>query len=166
MSSDPVIDRLLGEHEQLRVIAAELTILLDRPEPPAADTLSDCRWRMARLMLRHLPVEDRQVFRRLDAHPEPRVRAKMADFRLDLDARYDTYRTHSEKWSVDCAIADWAAYRASARRQIVQLKEALLREESEIYPLLDGAPPAPAERPIDQRNWAGDAWLIRGQLGR
>jgi hypothetical protein len=164
--SDPVIARLLAEHAQLLALGANLAALLDQPEPPTAEALSDCRWQIARLLLRHLPVEDRHVFLRLDAHPDPAVRATMAAFRVGLEERYAIYRKHSEQWTIERAIAEWNNYRPSARRQILMLEEGLRKEEEELYPLLDGAPPAPAERSADHRNWAGDAWVLREQLGR
>ncbi len=164
-SPDPVIARLLAEHVQLLAFGVDLAALLDRAEPPTAEALSDCRWQIARLLLRHLPVEERHVFLRLDAHPDPAVRATMAAFRIGLDGRYEIYRKHSEQWTIERAIADWTSYRVSARRQILMLEEGLRKEEEELYPLLDGAPPV-AERSADQRNWAGDAWVLREQLGR
>ncbi|WP_294390893.1 hemerythrin domain-containing protein [uncultured Sphingomonas sp.] len=163
--SDPILARLLAEHTQLRDLAATLGGMLAASEPPSDGTLTDTRWSMARLMLRHLPVEDRHVFRRLEAHDNPAVRARMAGFRIDLNALYGAYQHHGARWTEDTVRADWFGYRAATRHLLASLTGMMDREESELYPLLDDAPAAEGRAP-DARNWAGDAWAIRANLGR
>jgi hypothetical protein len=165
MTESAIIDRLLDEHRQLRAIAGELSALLDRPEAPADDSVSDCRWRMARLALRHLPLEDRHVFRRLDQHPDPNVRAAMARYRREFEGGYAAYQQHSERWTDAAVRQDWGGYRHATRRQLAFLEERLTREEQDLYPHLASAPPAEGRTP-ELRNWAGDAWAIKASLGR
>lgn len=165
-SDDPVAARLLLEHDQIRSISAELTGFTDAPSPPLNDRLTECRWTLARVMLRHLPVEDRHIFRRLEAHPDPGVRGAMARFRHDLNDVYALYQRHSDRWTERAVREDWDEYGTTTRHLLAALNRMMDREEAELYPHLAGAPMMAEGRSADARNWAGDAWAIRANLGR
>lgn len=160
------IDRLLQEHDQLRAIGGELSAYLDGAEPPANDALADCRWRMARLILRHLPAEDRLVYRRLELHPDPAVAALAHRYRRELDGLFDLFQEHSARWTSEHVVANWPEYRVAARRLVAGLIERMRHEEEALYPRLATCPELPVERAAGDRNWAQAGWLVRESLGR
>jgi hypothetical protein len=66
-----VPEKLLDDHARMREVCAELAALVAGATPCALNALADCRWKLARLILRHLPVEDRLLYQRLSLHPDP-----------------------------------------------------------------------------------------------
>lgn len=162
----PHVRRLLDEHEQLRGLSRDLMTLLAQPAPPAAETLADLRWNIARTVLRHLPNEDRYVYRRLFRHTRPDAIATAKFFQQDLQHTYEPYRVHSERWTIEAALADWPTYCAATRRLLIAVDDRMQREEEQLYPHLRDAPDFVPERCPDAHNFAGDAWAIRASLGR
>lgn len=162
----PHVQRLIAEHTQLAQMGQALIALLDRPEPPSAEILSEHRWNIARTVLRHLPTEERYVYRRLDEHRRPEAIRIAQRFRDDLANTYEPFKAHSERWTIDAALADWTTYRVATRRLILMLDDRMQREEAELYPQLVDAPHFVPERSADTPNFAGDAWAIRASLGR
>lgn len=133
-------------------------------EPVEREVLQTARWRVARELLRLLPVQDRLVYARLDAHPDPAVRATALRYRAETATIYAAYEAHSERWTLDAALANWATYRFAVGQQAAAVVARFEREEAELLPLLADAPALPDQRSPDDRNWAGDGWAFRERL--
>jgi hypothetical protein len=158
-----VIEKLRNDHLKLRQMSANLLEIVRSEEPADLKALSICRWELARLLLQHLPVEDRHVYRRLESDPRPTVSALAKKFRTELESSYDRFKEHTDRWTGEAIVADWAGYRTMVSALIRAMLDRIDREETMLYPLLTDAPAAPERQPTD-RNWAGDGWSIREKI--
>lgn len=159
-----MLPRLLDDHDRTREACAELLALIGRDQPCPPELLADCRWRVASLVLRHLPVEDRHVYQRLESHPDAAAVACAERFKEEREVIYGAFQRHSAMWTPETVAAGWEEYRSQARRLINLLLARLDREERELYPLLAGAPETTPVRRPDDRNWAGDGWTLRATI--
>ena len=159
------ISRLYRDQEELRAVAAELTTLCSQPHPPERTVLRDTRWRLARALLRHLPLKDRMVYSRLRHHPDPAVVAIAVRYSDEAAMLFGQFEAHTERWTPEAVEAEWPTYCLGAKMMAQMLDERIAREEAELLPHLDGAPEVPAERRAGDRNWAGGGWRIRELLG-
>lgn len=159
-----MLPRLLEDHARIRDVCAELLALVSADQPCAAETLADCRWRLASQVLRHLPIEDRHVFQRLERHPDPAAVARTERFKAERDMIYGAFQRHSDTWTSETVPGRWTEYRSQARRLIGLLLTRIDREERELYPLIAGAPDKEPERRPDDKNWAGDSWQLKARI--
>lgn len=158
------IERLSIDQDELRAASAALVALADQPSPPPRAVLNAARWRIARMLLRHLPLKDRLVYARLRCHSDAKIAAVGARFSAEALHIYTLYEQHSERWTPEAVEADWARYRVGVRMQQQMLTDRLEREEAELLPLLNGAPEVPLARSPDDRNWAAAGWRFRELL--
>ena len=161
----PSLSRLAADHVELRALCAELRGLTASASPPDREVLTDARWRLARCLLRHLPLKDRLVYARLRCHPNPAVVDVVERFSAETGQLYGQFASHSERWTPEAVEKGWASYSIALRTLTHLLEDRLAREEAELLPHLDGAPDIPTTRGLDDRNWAADGWAIRDRLG-
>ena len=158
------IDRWKTDQAELRTASLALLDLVNQPAPPQA-VLIAARWRVARALLRYLPMVDRIVYARLRLHRDHAAVAAVARFSTEAQAIYAHYERHSERWTPEAALADWPAYRMAVRGQAVKVQDRLDRELRELLPYLATAPAIEPVRAPTDRNWAGDGWRFRDLLG-
>ncbi|MBW4332182.1 hemerythrin domain-containing protein [Stakelama sp. CBK3Z-3] len=158
-------DRLFADHAELRAISAELRELCSHPEPAERDRICDVRWRMARCLLRNLPLKDRMVYSRLRSHPDPKIAAVAKRYSDETLLLYGQFEKHMENWPPQRVETEWPGYCVGAKQMTSLLEARLAREENELLPHLDGAPQIPPQRRDGDRNWAADGWRIRALLG-
>ncbi len=158
------VERILRDQASVRDASLALAALVDRADPPDREELQAARWRVARELLRLLPAQDRLVYARLRLHPDPLARMTGAQFAHETTAIYAAFEAHTERWTLDAALADWPAYRRHVKAQAGMVVDRLAREEEQLLPLLAGAPEVPEQRAPGDRNWAGDGWAFRARL--
>jgi hypothetical protein len=117
-----MLQQLLKDHEQLRVIAASLRGLLSGDSAPTGPALAQKRWTLTRQMLRHIAIEN----------------ALMAAKGEDDFVR--GYREHVGRWTVDRIQTEWSAFRGELGGILDALEHRMDREERDFYrPRLGGA---------------------------
>ncbi len=153
------------DQAELRAASQALLDLAERPQPAPRAALSAARWRVARALLRYLPIFDRTVHARLRLHADPKAQILTAQFKAEVDAIYARYEQHAQRWTPAEIDAAWPAYRAQVRQQAMMMRDRLDRELTQLGPYLETAPALPAIRAPGDRNWAGDGWKFRDLLG-
>lgn len=159
------IERLRIDQEELRAASAALATLAEQASPPPRAALAAARWRIARMLLRHLPLKDRLVYARLRLHADPAVAATGQRFSDEAGQIYALYEKHAEHWTPERVEREWAAYRVGVKMQQQMLEDRLRREEAELLPHLATAPDVPVTRSPEDRNWAAAGWRFRELLG-
>lgn len=160
-----VIERWRADQAEVLAASMALRDMVNEAAPPPPERLAAARWRVARSLLRYLPIVDRVVYARLRLHRDPAA-ARIADrFAAEGATIYAMFEKHSATWTPEAVAADWASYRLAVRQQAALVKARFDRELAEMLPFLETAPDiAPTRRPND-RNWAGDGWKFRAMLG-
>ena len=159
------IDRWKTDQAELRAASLALLDLANQPTPPPHAVLIAARWRVARALLRYMPVVDRVVYARLRLHRDREAVAAAARFAEEGAAIYAFYERHSERWTPEAALADWPGYRFAVRGQAQKVQDRLDREVAILLPYLETAPALEPVRAPTDRNWAGDGWRFRDLLG-
>ena len=161
----PSIERLFADQEHLRAVSAELLELTQLSEPPERARISGVRWRLARALLRHLPLKDRLVYARLRGHADPAVAEVAQRYSDEAGKLYAMFEQHTAHWTPETVEAGWGAYGASVAQMTAMLDQRIAREEIELLPHLATAPEIEPRRSEGDRNWAADGWRIRALLG-
>ena len=159
------IARWEQDQAELRAASLALLDLVERPAPPAVDVLIAARWRVARTLLRYLPIVDRIVYARLRLHADPTAQATACRFSAEAQTIFAWFQKHSVDWPSHAAIAGWPRYRLAVRAQAALVIDRLDRERAALRPLLETAPNIPPMRTPGDRNWAGEGWRFRALIG-
>lgn len=139
-----IIQQLKDEHVELRRIADELGSLVSPATPCDPGALARCRWKLARLVTRHLALEDRQIYS-APHDPGSPLAAVATSLKDELGGLYAAFHQHITTWSGDAVAADWPMFRAETRTLLEALHARINREERELYPLVEAS--APRETP-------------------
>lgn len=135
-----IVEKLKDEHVELCRVAGELKALVAGATPCDPGALAACRWRLARLVTRHLAAEDRQIYSR-PREPGSPLAAVAGRLKDDLGGLYAAFHRHIATWSGGAAAGDWPAFRAETRTLLKALVDRIDREERELYPLVEAAEP-------------------------
>ncbi|MGZ3475306.1 MAG: hypothetical protein ACXWUG_14235, partial [Polyangiales bacterium] len=80
------------------------------------------------------------LYPRLLQHRDPAVRAKAKSLFDEVEQIYSTFGAFAAKWpTVDAIVADPAAYAKDTRRALKTLWVRMMRENDELYPMVDAA---------------------------
>ena len=159
------IDRWKSDQAEVRAASLALLDIVNQSAAPPEPVLTAARWRVARALLRYLPMVDRIVYARLRLHRDRAAVAAAARFAEEAQAIYAQYERHSAQWTPAATLADWPAYRVAVRGQAMKVQARLDRELAELLPYLETAPHLEPVRSPSDRNWAGDGWRFRDLLG-
>ena len=159
------IERWMADQNELRAACLALVEMVEAPAPPPADALVAARWRVARTLLRYLPVVDRTVYAPLRLHADRGAVAAVARFSAEAEVIYASFERHSQRWTPEAALGAWLPYRLAVRAQAARVKDRLDRELAELLPYLKTAPRLDPVRAPTDRNWARDGWHFRDLLG-
>lgn len=136
-------ERFRRQHEELASLSAEI---LERVAAPAAELAADAG-HVRRLVARfagklavHASMENEALYPRLLAHRDPEVRAKATALFDEVGALYASFGGYRERWpTIDAIERDPAAFAKDTRRVLKVLWSRMMRENDELYPLVDGA---------------------------
>lgn len=157
-----MIDKLLEDHARLRRHAHTLLAAVADPGVRHEAVLEQLRWTLARESLQHLAADERMVLVPIERDGTPDARKVAAHFRADLEQFNATFRQHMEYWTGSRVRRVPQRYAAAVSELVARLEHRLDREERELYPLAAKLEQSIASAP--SRNWAGDAWSIRGSI--
>jgi len=125
---------LQSAYDELRRCIAELTEVLDLPEPNRA-RLTSVRLKIATLRLARGPLVGK-IAACLDGKTNSTEAELLRRLRTEHDEMLRKAATHTSQWSLDAVDRDWAGYRAATRKLLRCWREKMNWEQEVIYPLL------------------------------
>jgi hypothetical protein len=152
------------EHATMRAITAGLRRMAFQPLPPRSDELTAARWQLFYSILHAFALKDRLAYSRLVRHPDPLVASNARQFVAENEALYAMFVDRSEDWTPEVAERHWDEFSTSLRQLTDVIDTRLAREERELLPHLETAPPATGET-ILTRDWAAEEERLRARLG-
>ena len=129
--------KLRAEHAELVRIVRELEALIARPAPPNQLELFALRRDLSAVLIAHLKAEDWALYPRLLESGDQRVAATARLFKKEMGGLAAAYAEYSEKWNSDAIEADWPGYCSQSRGLFDALINRIVRENRELYPLLE-----------------------------
>ena len=126
---------MCAQHDELRALVARYRAELARPAPDLA-ALSDCRWKLLRLVMAHLAYEDAHLFPALARHGAG-LDAAGRTRKGEVSALFARFQDHVREWTAIRIESDWRAFGEHASTLLNALVARMEREERELYtPLL------------------------------
>jgi hypothetical protein len=129
--------KLRFDHADLTRIVGTLSEIIARPSPPPAGDLFKIRQDLNSTLIGHLKAEDWVLYPRLLASGDPQVAATAQRFSDEMGGLADKYVAHTNKWNANSIAADWGTYCAETRGILGALTNRIMRENGELYPLLE-----------------------------
>ena len=129
--------KLRAEHAALIEIARRLSAIIAEPQPPSAAELFAVRGELASVLIGHLKAEDWVLYPRLFASPDPAVEQTARAFSDEMGHLAEAYGAHTQKWTASSIAADWAGYCRETGVILDALGKRIIRENRELYPLLE-----------------------------
>jgi hypothetical protein len=160
-----MLERLRNQHDLLRAFAHDLLGLLGSDRAADPEALAASRWRLSRMLLQHLALEERHVYRPLERDPRADVNMIAHGFSRELEDSFTRYQEHMHHWTPEAILEDWPTYRRAAGHLLQFLLERLDREERELYPLINDEADIGMRSPND-RNWAAQGFIFREKIGQ
>ena len=133
------VAKLREDHAELVKLVRRLASFIESPTPPAALELFDLRRQLTSTLIAHLKAEDWVLYPRLLASPDPRIAATARAFNEEMGGLAAAFSSYCEQWSASAIGDDWPGYCAASRAIIDALTNRIVRENRELYPLLDRA---------------------------
>jgi len=121
-------------YDDLRRCIAELTDVLDLPEPNRA-RLTSVRLKIATLRLARGPLVGK-IAACLDRKTDSSETELLRRLRTEHDELLRKAAAHTSKWSLEAVDLDWPGYRAATRQLLRCWIEKMNWEQEVIYPLL------------------------------
>ncbi|MBW2462561.1 MAG: hemerythrin domain-containing protein [Deltaproteobacteria bacterium] len=134
-------------HVQLRSTVDELSAVLAWSE--SIDAAEQAALRVQELkgqLTIHLELEDTLLYARLLTHPSAAVREAALGFKEEIVRFAAGFADYCRTWQRPQTIGgDWATFVADTRAQLADLARRVHREETVLFPLIDGADGAPVD---------------------
>lgn len=107
------------------------------------------RWRLARVLIAHLAIEDKWLYPALIRDGSPRASTMALNFQREMGGLAAAFNAYMLEWSEDRITNEWEAFQTATWALIEALDLRIRRENDELYPLADGERTlAPSERRI------------------
>lgn len=129
--------QLRREHADLVRIVGELQAMIDHSTPPSSVELFGVRRKLSSLLIAHLKAEDWVLYPPLLSSSDPEVAATARRFVDEMGGLAQAYSVFNERWDALSIEADWDGYRNAAQGIIEALTGRIIRENRDLYPLLD-----------------------------
>ena len=129
--------QLRQEHAELVTIVTQLNKLIDHETPPPQVDLFQVRRKLSSVLIAHLKAEDWVLYPPLLSANDPAVAATAKQFVDEMGGLAQAYSVFNEKWDALSIEADWPRYRVEAKGIIDALTNRILRENRDLYPLLE-----------------------------
>lgn len=127
------------QHDELLEIANDIAQHLSTAA--LAQDASTARALLSKLLGRlkvHLSMEDKSLYPRLMAHPDPRISGVAKKFMDEMGGIVDVVTAYSEKWSTERKIqANADAFVLETQGLFSALANRIDKENNELYPLVD-----------------------------
>ena len=131
------IAKLRQEHAQLVEIVGRLQAAIDSPTPPPAVELYAIRRELASVLIGHLKAEDWALYPRLFESPDPEVAATARAFSDEMGGLAQAFTVYAQRWDAMSIQGNWSGFRSETRDIVDALTSRIMRENRELYPLID-----------------------------
>ena len=101
--------------------------------------VAKCRWRLARVLIAHLAVEDKWLYPALVRDGSPRVSTLALNFQREMGGLAAAFNAYMLEWSEDRITSEWEAFQTATWALIEALDLRIRRENIELYPLREAA---------------------------
>jgi hemerythrin-like domain-containing protein len=129
--------QLRGEHAELVKIVKELQALIEGDAPPPAVALFDVRRRLSSMLIAHLKAEDWVLYPPLLSSADTKVAETARHFVDEMGGLAQAFTVYIERWDALSIESDWPRYQRESRGIIEALTTRIIRENRELYPLLE-----------------------------
>jgi iron-sulfur cluster repair protein YtfE (RIC family) len=129
--------QLRSEHAELVKIVKELKALIEGDAPPPAVALFDVRRRLSSVLIAHLKAEDWVLYPPLLSSADVRVAETARHFVDEMGGLAQAFTVYVERWDALSIESDWSRYQRESHGIIEALTNRIIRENQELYPLLE-----------------------------
>lgn len=129
--------QLRQEHAELVRIVGELETLIAGDQPPASVALYDVRRRLSSTLIAHLKAEDWVLYPPLMSSDDQLIASTAKKFVDEMGGLAQAFTAYVEHWDAFSIESDWAGYQQETRGIIAALSDRILRENQQLYPLLE-----------------------------
>jgi hypothetical protein len=133
----PDLPKLRQEHAELIEIVDRLSAVVAQPHPPKMGDFFILRQELSFCLISHLKGEDWVLYPRLFASPDPSVAQTARELCLEMGGLAEAYVDYAERWNAHSIEQDWSGYCAETHGILMALTTRIIRENRELYPLLE-----------------------------
>ena len=131
------LGKLRGEHAEILTLLAKLRQLIGKASPPPTLHLFALRHELSSTLVGHLKAEDWVLYPRLLANSDRVIAGTARTFCDEMGGMAAAYSEHCLRWTAAAIAADWPGYCRDSEMLIDALSHRILRENRELYPLLE-----------------------------
>ena len=131
------IARLRQDHAQLVAIVGKLEAAIDQDAPPPAVELFAIRRELASTLIAHLKAEDWALYPRLFESKDPEVAATAKAFSDEMGGLAEAFGVYAQRWDAMSIQNNWSGFRSETRGIVDALSCRIIRENRQLYPLID-----------------------------
>ena len=129
--------QLRNEHADLVRIVKQLEELIGGDTPPASLSLFEVRRKLSSVLIAHLKAEDWVLYPPLLASDDKDVASTARRFVDEMGGLAQAFTVYVERWDALSIESDWTRYQKETRGIIEALTSRIVRENQELYPLLE-----------------------------
>lgn len=133
----PSLAQLRQEHAELVTIVGELNALIGRDTPPPSVELFNVRRKLSSVLIAHLKAEDWVLYPPLLSCDDSVIAATAKQFVDEMGGLAQAYSVFNERWDALSIESNWAGYQREANGIIEALTNRIIRENRDLYPLLE-----------------------------
>lgn len=137
----PNVQSLSHEHEAIMTVASDLLHEVSAAQFDL-EAIARLRWRLAHQLAVHLAQEDRIVYPRLKRSGDRRLAYLANVFESEMGGLAADYRAYMAAWSAPAITEDPCGFARATHHVMALLERRVMREETELYPLVPNAEPA------------------------
>ncbi|WP_309661124.1 hemerythrin domain-containing protein [Sphingomonas sp.] len=131
------LSKLRRDHAGILTILAKFRHLIAKASPPPRLHLFALRHELSSLLVGHLKAEDWVLYPRLLADTDVTIAATAHAFCDEMGGLAAAYTQHCKQWTAESIAADWRGYCRESEALIDALANRILRENRELYPLVE-----------------------------
>jgi iron-sulfur cluster repair protein YtfE (RIC family) len=129
--------QLRNEHAELVRIVKQLEELISGDAPPPSLSLFEVRRKLSSVLIAHLKAEDWVLYPPLLSSPDAQVAETARQFVDEMGGLAQAFTVYVERWDALSIESDWPRYQRESRGIIEALTTRIVRENQELYPLLE-----------------------------
>jgi len=129
--------QLRNEHAELVKIVKDLEDLIAAEAPPPALALFEVRRKLSSVLIAHLKAEDWVLYPPLLSSTDPKVAEIARHFVDEMGGLAQAFTLYVERWDALSIESDWPRYQRESHGIIEALTKRIIRENQELYPLLE-----------------------------
>lgn len=129
--------QLRQEHAELVRIVGDLQQMIEQDAPPPSVELFNLRRKLSGVLIAHLKAEDWLLYPPLLTCSDPEIAATARQFVDEMGGLAQAYSVFNERWDALSIESDWPGYRKAAANIIEALTNRIVRENRDLYTLLE-----------------------------